>query len=333
MIKRLLYIFIFTVAAQVAGAQQLPLYSQYLYNKFIINPAYAGSDGFTSFNLTARQQWVGYDGAPRTYSLSWQTRILKRGYKLGTDLFNRTVYRAKTEGKIGFGGYVFSDKNALVNRNGFQATYSYHFWVQDYTQLSMGISFTGYHLRINADENSFESPDEPWLLDNMRKGVFIPDSEFGLYLLNPHFDLGFSAHQLFGAAAKIGTERYRNYEMYRHINLFGSYNFNFGTKTELKPSAFVRMSEQLRPQIDLGLTYTYNQSFWAGFSYRSGGAIIGNFGFKYINSRIEMTSIYFGYSFDYTLNQIQTLTYGTHEITMALKFGDTSKKFRWLDRF
>ena len=46
-----------------------------------------------------------------------------------------------------------------------------------------------------------------------------------------------------------------------------------------------------------------------------------------------MTSMYFGYSFDFTLNKIQRVTYGTHEFTLAFKFGDIDKRFNWLDRF
>ena len=46
-----------------------------------------------------------------------------------------------------------------------------------------------------------------------------------------------------------------------------------------------------------------------------------------------MTSVYIGYAFDFTLNEIQRVTYGTHEVTMALKFGDSAKRFRWLDRY
>ena len=80
--KKLAFILILIAIWQVAAAQQLPIYSQYLYNKFLINPAHAGSDGYTSINLTAREQWVGYSGAPRTYSLSWQTRFLKKSYHL-----------------------------------------------------------------------------------------------------------------------------------------------------------------------------------------------------------------------------------------------------------
>jgi type IX secretion system PorP/SprF family membrane protein len=115
--KRLVCLFVFAVAVQVSVAQQLPLYSQYLYNKFLVNPANAGSDGFTSYNITAREQWVGYSGAPRTYSVSWQTRVLKRKYRLKQNIFDQKVYVPKTEGKVGLGGYVFSDRNGLVQRH------------------------------------------------------------------------------------------------------------------------------------------------------------------------------------------------------------------------
>ncbi len=331
--KRLVYIILFVIAGPAALAQQLPLYSQYLYNRFLINPAIAGSDGFTSFNITAREQWVGYSGAPRTYSFSWQNRIFKRGYQLRKNIFNKTVYRPKTEGKVGYGGYIFSDRNGLVQRTGFQQAYTYHMWVDDYTQLSMGLALTGYHFRIDATERSFEDPNEPWLNDNLRKGVFIPDFDFGIYLLDPKFEIGFSAQQMLGAAAKLGEVAYRNYWMDRHFYLFGSYNFYTGTKTELKPSVLVKMSEQVRPQADFGFTYTYDQSFWAGLSYRTGSALVANIGLRHFNSRVKLTTMYFGYSFDFSLNKIQSVTYGTHELTMALKFGDRLKRFRWIDRF
>ena len=333
--KRLIYLAFFVFLEQISVAQQLPLLSQYLYNKFLINPAQAGSDGFTSFNLTAREQWAGYSGSPRTYFFSWQTRMLKRGYKLNHTIFNKTVYRPKTDGKVGFGGYFFSDRSGLVQRTGLQTTYSYHSWINDYTQLSMGLAFTVYHYYIKAKETSFEDPADPWLNDNLRRGVVIPDFDFGIYLLNPKYDLGFSSQQLLGAIAKIrlGDYAYNNLRMDRHYYLFGSYSFNTGVKTELEPSVLFKMSEQLRPQADFGFSYIYNRYIWAGIGYRTGGALRANFRLKYINSHIDMITMYFGYSFDYTLSKIQRATFGTHELTLALKIGDSSKKFRWLDRY
>lgn len=331
--KKIFYLLIFAAVQQTSLAQQLPLYSQYLYNKFLINPAVAGSDGFTSVNITAREQWVGYSGAPRTYSLSWQTRILKRGYQLRENIFNKTVYKPKTPGKIGFGGYIFSDHNGRIQRTGFQLDYSYHTWIRDYTQLSLGLALTGYHFMINTENIMFEDPNEPWLNNELRRGMFVPDIDFGVYILDPNFSLGFSALQLFGASVKLGEEAYNNYWMDRHYYLFGTYNFYTGIKTELQPSLLVKVSEQVRPQVDIGFTYNYDNDFWAGIAYRTGGALIANIGMRYITSRVKLTSMYFGYSFDYSLSKIQKATYGTHEFTMAIKFGDIDKRFNWVDRF
>lgn len=332
-LKRLVYLFIFTLLGQSSFAQQLPLYSQYLYNKFLINPAHAGSDGFTSYNITAREQWIGYSGAPRTYSLSFQTRILKKGYRLSQNIFNNTVFRQRTTGRIGMGGYIFSDRNGLVQRTGFQTTYTYNLWIRDYTQLSMGLAFTGYHFKINVDENSFEESAEPLLNDNLRRGIFVPDVDFGVYLLNPRFDIGLSVLQMLGAATKIGNYAYKNYWMDRHFYLFGSYIFYSGVKAEIQPSILIKMSEQIRPQADIGLTYNYDQTVWTGIAYRTGGVLITNIRYRFIPSRVKKTSVYIGYAFDFTLNKIQRVTYGTHEVTMALKFGESAKRFRWLDRY
>jgi hypothetical protein len=41
-----------------------PVYSQYLHNGLLINPAYAGSREVLSFFLSGRLQWAGIKGAP-----------------------------------------------------------------------------------------------------------------------------------------------------------------------------------------------------------------------------------------------------------------------------
>ena len=332
--RKFIYIVSILLLGQAVSAQQLPIYSQYLYNKFLINPAHAGSDGFTSFNITAREQWVGYTGAPRTYSLSWQTRILKGKYDIKSNIFKKNTYRPKNDGKVGLGAYVFSDKNGLVHRTGFQMTYSYHLWIHDNTQLSLGLAANGYYFTIDVEQGSFVNQNEPLLNDNLRRGIFVPNVDFGVYILNPSFDIGFSAQQLIGSSVIIGDLGGREYKMYRHYYGFGSYNINAGLKTVIQPSVLAKISEQnLTPQADIGLTYIYDQHLWAGMTYRSSGAIIANIMFRFMPVRLEKTSMYFGYAFDFTANKIQSATFGTHELTVAVKFGDSTRKYRWLDRF
>jgi type IX secretion system PorP/SprF family membrane protein len=325
-VRRLVFILLIFLIGPALLGQQLPLFSQYLYNKYLLNPAVAGSDGYTSVSLTAREQWVGYSGAPRTFSFSWQTRMLKKSFILKQTKVKKQVYRPKSDGKVGFGAYVFSDKNGLIQRTGFQVAYSYHMWLQKSTQLSFGLAFTGYYYKIDEKQINFEDPNEPWLNNDLRRGIFVPDLTFGTYLLNDKYSIGFSADQLSEAAAKIGGPAYKNFSMSRQYYLFGSYDFGMGASTIIQPSFLLKMSEQLKPQADIGATYIYNQGFWAGLAYRTSGALIANIGVKYQN-------MFFGYAYDYTLQEIQTITYGTHEITIALKFGDSSRRYRWLDRY
>jgi type IX secretion system PorP/SprF family membrane protein len=325
-VRKLAFILFLFLIGNLTFGQQLPLFSQYLYNKFLINPAVAGSDGYTSVSLTAREQWVGYAGAPRTFSFSWQTRMLKKSFILKQTKVKRAVYRPKSDGKVGFGGYVFSDKNGLIQRTGFQVAYAYHMWLQKNTQLSFGLAFTGYYYKIDETQINFEDPNEPWMNNNLRRGIFVPDLTFGAYLLNANYSLGFSADQLSEASAKIGGPAYKNFSMSRQYYLFGSYDFSLSSNTIIQPSFLLKMSEQIKPQADIGATYIYNQGFWVGLAYRTSGALIANIGVKFQN-------MFFGYAYDYTLQEIQSITYGTHEITVALKFGDNSRRYRWLDRY
>ena len=324
--KKKALILLMLFSGGITFGQQLPLFSEYLYNKFLINPAVAGSDGYTSASLTAREQWVGYSGAPRTFSFSWQTRILKKSFILKQARVKHDIFRPKTDGKVGFGGYIFSDRNGLIQRTGFQLAYAYHTWLQSTTQLSFGLAFTGYYYKIDEKQINFEDPNEPWLNNDLRRGIFVPDLTFGVYVLNAKYSFGFSADQLTEASAKIGGPAYKNYSMSRQYYLFGNYDIAAGNSTIFQPSFLFKMSEQIKPQADIGLTYIYNQGFWAGLAYRTSGAIIGNIGVKYEN-------IFFGYAYDFTMQEIQRVTYGTHEITIALKFGDNSRRYRWLDRY
>jgi type IX secretion system PorP/SprF family membrane protein len=325
-LKRFLFIFLFLVLFKAVQAQQLPIYSQYLYNKFLINPAVAGSDGYTSVNLTAREQWVGLEGAPSTFSFSVQSRILKKSYIIRHTSVKKSFQRPKSDGKIGLGGYVFSDKSGLVQRTGFQVSYAYHIWLQQSTQFSLGLALTGYQFKINMKEINLEDSNDPLLNSDLRKGVFIPDACFGMYLLNARYNVGFSADQLFQAVAKIGNDAYKRFKMSRQYYLFGSYSFANGPYDEFQPSLLFKMSEQFRPQADIGVTYIHDQSFWLGLAYRTSGALIANVGVKY-------QKMFIGYALDFTLQQIQRITYGTHEITFALKFGDNARRYRWLDRY
>lgn len=324
--KKGILIIVALILVCTAEAQQLPIYSQYIYNKFLLNPAVAGSDGYTSINLTAREQWVGYSGAPQTYSLSFQVRMLKQSYVIRDNFFKKKTFKPHTDGRVGIGANIFSDINGLVQRTGISTAYSYHLWLNGQTQLSFGLALTGYFYKIDQRQIEFEDPDEPWLNTDFRKGIFVPDFNFGVYILNRNYTLGLSAQEMMEGFVKVGSQAYKDLKIMRTYYLMGNYDFEIDGNSILEPSLLLKMSGQLRPQADIGLNYVYDRKFWLGGTYRTGGAMIANVG-------VKKDQFFFGYSFDFTLQKIQRSTYGSHEFVVALKFGDTLRRFRWLDRY
>jgi len=109
-----------------AVAQQVPMYSQYIMNGFLVNPSFAGRDGYTTVNLTVREQWVGMAGSPSTYAASFQTRILKNSYISKSTSVRKNIVKPTKGGRVGVGGYLFNDNNGIMRRTGGQVAYAYH---------------------------------------------------------------------------------------------------------------------------------------------------------------------------------------------------------------
>src|SRR5512133_2428817 len=181
-----------------ALAQQVPMYSQYIMNGFLINPSFAGRDGYTTVNLTVREQWVGMAGAPSTYAASFQTRLLKNSYISKSTAVRKKLTKPTKGSKVGLGGYIFNDNNGIMRRTGLQGAYAYHIpmgQTEGYpNSLSFGLALTAYQFAINTDGLLYD-PDDPLLLAYDRS-VFIPDFNFGVSFTTYKYYVGFSMTSL-----------------------------------------------------------------------------------------------------------------------------------------
>ncbi len=164
-------------------------YSQYMNNKFLVNPAFAGSEGFTSFDLSARQQWLVFDNAPSTQSISGQTRILKTSYVSKARSVRKRIKKRRPSGRVGLGAYVYNDQNGPIGKTGAELTYAYHIFIND-GQLSLGLSLSAYQFRVNTGDLSTADDFDP-LLSQARESMFIPDGSFGIFYTYKPFYVGF----------------------------------------------------------------------------------------------------------------------------------------------
>ncbi len=307
-----------------ALAQQLPLYSQYMMNKFLINPAVAGSEGYTAFNITAREQWIGLKYSPKTHAVSAQTRILRNSFISRRASVKRKGTSTSKSGRVGLGGYIFNDQSGLVNRTGMQLTYAYHISLRR-GQLSFGLSGSFYQFRVDKEKIILYDPNDD-LINNFNNRLWVPDATVGIYYSDPRSYVGFSVSDLFQASFKFGKEGYDNFRLLRHYYAIGGYNFDLNDYLIFEPSALIKASEVWSFQADITAKMYIYDDYWAGLSYRTGGALI-------VMGGLRVDKFFFGYAFDYTLSSIQRHSFGSHEFILAIKLGDSARRYKWLIRY
>jgi len=213
-------------------------------------------------------------------------------------------------GNVGIGGYVFNDRNGIIDRTGIQGTYSYHIWM-DQNQLSFGVSLTGYQLKLDDRNAIMHNYDDP-LLNNSRKALFVPDINLGVYYSNPDYYLGFSTAQLLQSALKFGNDGFQDYKMLRHYYLMGGYGFFLDNGITIEPSFLVQATFESKLQMDINTRVYYRDDYWGGISYRSSGAFI-------MMGGVKVDRFYFGYAFDYTTSSIRKHSFGSHEFMVSVQ--------------
>jgi type IX secretion system PorP/SprF family membrane protein len=320
-------------------AQQLPVYSQYMMNAFLLNPAVAGHEGYTALNVTAREQWLGIKDAPSTYAVSAQTRMLRNSFISRSASIRKRKRVMSRSGRVGYGLYAYTDRAGAFNRTGVQGTYSYHIPMKS-SQLSFGVSLTGFQFRIDENKMRLLDADDQLLLDT-KKSALIPDANFGVYYSNAHLYAGVSAMQLFQSPLKLGGDKDGpGFSMVRHYFATAGYRFEVSKDLLMEPSFLFKTTEKFIAQVDVNVKIYINENYWAGISYRTGGSysiveesLKGKGSAAIIMGGLKIDRYYFGYAFDYTFNALGARTLGSHEIMAAVKFGDNARRYRWLNRY
>jgi len=288
--KKLIFV-IFTGITIASTAQQLPLYSQYMMNAFLLNPAIAGSVDYFPVRLTARQQWVGINDAPSTQALS-------------------AHYLFEYQ-KLGVGGYIFNDQFGPMSRIGIQACASYHIPLSGISsKLGIGLALKGFQFKFDESKlKAIDDADPALSYSTITK--FVPDADFGLYLYNDKYFLGVSATQLIELNIDFGDSSVDKNSIIRHYYAMGGYKFTLSDDFDLEPSLLFKGTLQTPWQLDFNVKGYYKRMYWLGVSYRSSKDIVAMLG-------IKIKKYYLGYAFDYTMSNIKRYTSGSHEILLGI---------------
>ena len=292
--KKLLLLLFTSVAALNLTAQQIPHYSQYMFNGLAINPAYAGSKDYLSLTALYRKQWVDFPGAPETQTFS--------------------AHGPLSQGKMGLGFLFVNDKTGESNkRMDFLASYAFHI------ETGSGVLALGVQGGIAQFSNNlsklrvFDLGDN---VANMDESEIFPMAGAGIYYYTEKFYAGASAPQLLSTDPKAAPSLVNHFFFTTGIVLGSGDNF------KLKPSVMLKSVAPSPLSYDINLNAFFGKMIGVGVSYRSEDAIVGLL-------ELQLTpQLRLGYSYDMVQSDIKDFAPGSHEIMLGYDFGHEVPKVR-----
>jgi type IX secretion system PorP/SprF family membrane protein len=278
-------------------SQQIPLFTNYLFNAYAFNPAVVGSNPYVQANMNYRNQWVGFDGAPKTYMVSIYGPFRKSK-------------------KVAMGGMITSDVTGLLQRTAGYFTYAYHVQLNDKWRLGMGLSAGAAQYRVKLyDVKAYDKDDEILTGNVMSKIAF--DANAGVYIYRSNFFAGISGYQI--ANNKINFTNSQSKQA-PHLYLMTGYTYKLNKKFSVQPSMLVKYNSPSPVQPEFSIRGIYQKQMWLGFSYRMQDA------YSFMLGVVAKERISIAYAYDLPFSGIRKYTSGSHEIMFTYSFKKTKKQ-------
>lgn len=289
-IKYIICLLIVAFSALSLSAQQDFVQTQYMFNLFSINPAYAGSKNTMEVNLSHRSQWVGLEGAPQTQVLSIHAPVFRK--------------------KVGLGLQVSNDQIGPRKVLGLNTAYAYHLNLKK-AKIGFGLRAGAYQYTYDWNALNYESGE-----DNV-KGIANPTTlavnfDFGMYYKSKLNYAGVEIAHLNQAKIYTPDTLTSQAKLFPHISLFYGHAFELNEKLVLKTSILGRVVNQAN-YIDLNASVLFNQFLWVGASYKTVGIVSAITKFN-ISNKFQA-----GYSFDYPIAKT-FVNRSSHELFLTYNF-------------
>jgi len=313
-------------------AQQKPVYTQYILNNYIINPAITGIENYTDVKISHRQQWTGIDGAPVTSYFSIQGPIGKKDYRTNATSFDvpgenprgRSYMEDYTaaEPHHGIGGMIISDKTGYLSRWSIYATYAYHKGLNSRTTLAAGFLAGLSSVSLDASKIQWGSlnPNDPAIGYNTGEISKIkPELGAGLWLYGANYFAGVSVLNIIPGKANFVKDAKYGGSFVPHFITTAGYKMFLTDDVTLLPSVMVQFVNPLPVQLYINAKAQYQDKFWLGSGYRFGDELGGFSAMAGINIS---NTFNVGYSYDISTSQLRNYSRNTHEFIIGFLLGN-----------
>ena len=306
--KKYLFLLLPLLAAVPALAQQQAQYSQYMNNNYLLNPGATGVEDYIDVKFSYRTQWVGLEGAPKTYYASISSSLGK-----WRSTPKRTI-RDRLRPFHAVGGLVYSDVTGPTSRTSAYASYAYNAVLTRTIRVALGASVGMQQFAVDGQQLHFYDPTT--VAASAASRVF--DASVGLWVYSPDFYFGVSGAQLLGnkldfsyGANQMGVGAPGN-SLKRHYFATAGVRVPLSDDWSLVPSVLLKAVSPSPLSLDINAKLKYRDLLWAGVSWRAFDAVVAMVGVSY-----EQVTL--GYSYDAGLSELAGYHGGSHEVLLGLR--------------
>ncbi len=226
-----------------AIAQQEWSNTQYLFNLYDVNSAYAGNHNTGSFALRHRSQWIGMEGAPVSQQLSFHT---------------------PSGDQLGWGIKLNHERIGARDQQFVRLTGSWKLRFEEGT-LSLGLAGGIIRHGVNADKlTALDQGDIQ--LQQMNNNVITPVADFSAFFNTKRFYIGVDCGRI--NRSKINYSNNSLARLYFNSALVAGYMKRIGQSNMLQLSGLMKYSEGKLWQSEINLLYLHNNKYWIGAGYR-----------------------------------------------------------------
>jgi type IX secretion system PorP/SprF family membrane protein len=299
--KKLLYIFltILTFSSATTFAQQDAQLSQYMFNPMYINPAAAGLDGVTRFQLHYRNQWSDY-----------QTTFDGNG-ALGTQIFTASMPLNGLHSGVGI-QFVNDKTPSGAGYQNMLLSYSYQIGLSSGAIISIGAK-GGFHTKSFDSKFRPRETGDP-IVDALTGSVNQTKVDFsmGAIYKAANYQIGASLNHLNSPVYGFGLDKTGAYSIKQVLNLTASYDYYLNDNIKVSPMALLKTDFNTNV-LEGGAIFTYAEKYWLGGSYRlnDAGIIIAGI------SMLKNDALSLGYSLDLTTAGTIAKAPLSHEILLS----------------
>lgn len=275
-------------------AQQDPQFSQYMYNQSFLNPAAAGNDGMTRFQLIHRQQYIGY-----------QSSFGDDGGTPVSQLFTFQMPLAGIRSSVGLN--ILNDQAGPQINQQVQAAYSYRVALGEDRTLSFGV-LGGLLIRtIDFDKLRARDPGDP-LLGTGKFTESRPDVGAGVYYSTSTYYVGASMIHINQAKFSFGQDVATN-RAQQTVFINGGYRYYVNEEVELNPTALVK-TDLNTFSVEASLLATWRNFIWVGAGWRQGDGVP-------VFAGVNWNKLRFGASYDIILGGVNAKSPGSYSVLVS----------------